>query len=104
MKAISMVLILLTGATLALAQIDEAREAIDKGEYVKAVNILSAALAERPAADTYLYLGIAYVRIKEYQKAEDILKEGAKRYAQDPRFHNQLADLYIENNDTESAK
>ena len=104
MKAISLVLILLASTTLAPAQVDEARQAIDRGDYVRAVTLLSAALAERPAPETYLYLGIAYGRMKEYQKAEDILKEGAKQYAQDSRFHNQLADLFLENNDTESAK
>ena len=60
MKAISLVLILLVSATLALAQVEEARQAIDRGEYVRAVNILSDALANRPTPDTYLYLGIAY--------------------------------------------
>ncbi|HMF00427.1 MAG TPA: tetratricopeptide repeat protein, partial [Terriglobia bacterium] len=87
-----------------LAQIDEAREAIDRGEYVRAVNILSETLAKQPAADAYLYLGIAYFRMKEYQKAEDTFTEGSKRYPDDSRFHNELANLFLENNNLESAR
>ena len=45
------------GATDVFAQIEEARQAMDRGEYVAAVNILSAELAARPTADAYLYLG-----------------------------------------------
>lgn len=104
MKAISLAVILLLTATVAVAQVDEAKQAIDRGENVSAVNILSDELANRPTPDAYLYLGIAYGRMKEYQKAEDILKEGSRRYPQDSRLHNQLADLFLENNDTEAAK
>ena len=46
-------------------QVDEARQAIEREEYVRAVNILSAELADRPTADAYLYLGIAYRHMKE---------------------------------------
>jgi Tfp pilus assembly protein PilF len=88
----------------AFAQVDEARQAIDKGEYVRAINILSEQLATQPTADTYLDLGIAYIRVREYQKAEDTLKEGSRRYPQDYRFHNDLADLYLTNNDRDAAK
>jgi tetratricopeptide (TPR) repeat protein len=95
--------ILLLGG-VSLAQIDEAREAIDRGEYVRAVNILSETLANRPDADAYLYLGIAYRHMKEYQKAEDTFTEGSKRYPDDPRFHNELANLFLENNSLESAR
>jgi tetratricopeptide (TPR) repeat protein len=104
MQAISLVLIILFTAIPAVAQVDEARQALDRGENVRAVNILSDALANRPTADVYLYLGIAYGRMEEYEKAEDALNEGSKRYPQDARFHNQLADLFLANNDTEAAK
>ena len=104
MKAISLVVIVLVGATVAAAQVDEARQAMDRGDNVRAVDILSDALATRPAADVYLYLGIAYSRMKEFQKAEDVLNEGGKRYPQDARFHNELAHLFLTNNDTEAAK
>src|SRR3989454_9140819 len=104
MKAISTVFLLLFAAHFAFAQIDEARDAIDRGEYVRAANILAETLSRGPSPDAYLYLGIAYTGIKEYQKAEDTLKEGSERYPQDPRFHNQLADFYLINNDREAAK
>jgi tetratricopeptide (TPR) repeat protein len=104
MKAISLVLTLLIGTTLALAQVDEARQAIERGEYVRAVNILSAELGERPTPDAYLYIGIAYRRMKEYQKAEDILREGSSRFSDDTRFHAELANLFLENNDISAAK
>src|SRR6185503_14559375 len=104
MKAISLVFTLLIATATVFAQVDEARQAIDRGEYVRAVNILSAALGDRPTADTYLYLGIAYRHMKEYQKAEDVFNEGSLRYADDARFHNELANLFLENNDVEAAK
>src|SRR5947207_14132455 len=106
MKAISAIStgLVLLFAVAAFAQVDEAREAIDKGEYVRAINILSDAISTRPTADAYLYLGIAYARVKEYQQAEDTLKEGSRRYPQDFRFHNELADLYLTNNDGDAAK
>jgi hypothetical protein len=104
MKAISLVLSLLISAATVFAQVDEAREAIDRGEYVRAVNLLSAELADRPTADTFLYLGIAYRHMKEYQKAEDVFHEGMMRFPRDIRFPTELANLFIENNDIDSAK
>src|SRR2546422_9004290 len=104
MKAISPVFVLCSTAHISFSQIAEAGGAIDRGEYVRAVNILSETLARSPAADAYLYLGIAYTAMKEYQQAEDILQEGGRRYPQDVRFPNQLADFYLTNNDREAAK
>src|SRR5262245_17005008 len=102
-RAAAICIVLLT-PPLALAQLDEARQAIERGEYVRAVNMLSEELATRPMPDTYLYLGIAYRNMKEYQKAEDILKEGSQRYPEDARFHNELANLFLEHNDIDAAK
>src|SRR5262245_30612525 len=104
MKAISLAATLLITAIAAFGQIDDARQAIERGEYVKAVEILSPALGEGAAADTYLYLGIAYRRMKEYRKAEDVLNEGIRHYPEDPRFYLEMADLRIENNDIDGAK
>jgi tetratricopeptide (TPR) repeat protein len=104
MKAISAVLLILTITLAAMGQVDEARQALDRGDNVRARNILSDALANNPTPEAYLELGIVYARMKEYQRAEDTLKEGRSRYPQDPRFHNQLADLFLENNDREAAK
>src|SRR6266446_79222 len=103
-QSLSAILILLFVSHFVFAQVDEARDAIDKGEYVRAVNILSDALQSNPTPDTYLYLGIAYSRMKEYRKAEDLLEEGSRRYPQDPRFYNELADFYLTNNDRDAAK
>lgn len=95
---------LLLFSEVAFSQVDEAREAIDRGEYVRALNILSQTLADRPSPDAYLYLGITYGHMKEYQKAADILHEGSTRYPQDPRFHAELANQFLDNNDIEAAK
>jgi hypothetical protein len=103
-KPISAVLILLLATFPVFAQVEDARQAIERGENVRAVNILSAALADRPTADVYLLLGIAYGNMKEYQKAEDILKKGSEGYSDDARLPNALADLYLANKDTEAAK
>src|SRR5438552_13709396 len=104
MKMTGFLAVFLVITPFALAQVDEAKQAIEQGEYVRAVNILSAALGDRPSPDAYLNLGIAYRHMKEYQRAEDVFHEGSKRYSDDARFHNELANLYIENNDIEAAK
>jgi tetratricopeptide (TPR) repeat protein len=104
MKAISVVLLVLTVATTATAQIDEALRAMDRSDNVAAARILSDALATNPSAEVYLTLGTVYDRMKDFRREEDILKEGSLRYPQDARFHNQLADLALENNDREGAK
>jgi len=104
MKAISLVLSLLFITATVFAQVDEARQAIDRGEYVRAVDILSDALKDRPSADTFLYLGIAYRHMKEYPKAEDTFHEGSQRFPTDARFHVELANLFLENNDIDAAQ
>jgi hypothetical protein len=104
MKPISAVLIVLLTTSRLWAQVDEARQAIERGENVLAVNILSPALTERPTPDIYLLLGTAYGNMKEYEKAEDVLEEGAERYSDDVRFPNALADLYLADKDVEAAK
>jgi outer membrane protein assembly factor BamA len=96
--------LLLLGSHPLFAQVEEAKSAIEQKEYVRAVNILSAELAQNPSADVYLYLGIAYTRMREWEKAENTFKEGAKRFPADPRFYNELADVYLTNNDSASAK
>jgi len=98
------ILILFFASSVAFAQVDEARQAIDRGEMVVAVNLLSEALAHNPTADTYLYLGIAYAGMKEYEKAEDTLQEGSDRFNEDPRFHNELARVYRETHDDDKAR
>ena len=104
MKPISAVLILFLVSATCFAQADEARQAIEQGDNVRAVNILSAALADRPTPDTYLLLSRAYGNMREWQKAEDVLRQAIERYPQDPQFLNQLADLYLTNNNPDSAK
>jgi hypothetical protein len=104
LKAICIVLLALFVAVPCLAQVDEAREAIERGENVRAVNILSGELADRPTVDAYLLLGTAYSNMKEFDKAEDVLKEGSERFSTDPRLLNALGDLYLANNDVDAAK
>jgi tetratricopeptide (TPR) repeat protein len=88
----------------AFGQIDEAKAAIERREFVRAVNILSDALATRPSADAYLYLGIAYGNMKEYEKAQDTLKEGSDRFPDDVRFHTEMAGIYLAMRQPDDAK
>jgi tetratricopeptide (TPR) repeat protein len=97
-------LLVFCATSMAFAQIEEARQAIENKEFVRAVNILSEALANQPSADAYLYLGIAYGNMKDYSKAEDTLQEGARRYPGDARFHNELAGVYMATRDLDKAK
>ena len=66
--------------------------------------LLSASIRTQPSADAYVYLGISYAHTREWMRAEDTLKEGASRYPQDPRFHNELAGVYLAANDLVRAR
>jgi Surface antigen. len=103
-RLVSACTLLLLLAVGAFAQVDEAKQAIERGEFVRAVNILSEALTSRPSADVFLYLGIAYGNMKEYQKAEATLKQGADRYPDDARFHTELAGVYFAIHDVDNAR
>jgi hypothetical protein len=81
-----------------------ARAAISAGEYPRAINLLTNAIAQQPSADGYLYLGIAYGHTRERKRAEDTLKEGSGKFPQDPRFHNELAGVYLAANDLDTAR
>ena len=94
----------LLSCTLAFGQIDDAKKAIETGEFVRAVNLLAEEIATRPVPDAFLFLGIAYGNMKEYPKAEDTLKEGARRFPNDPRFHNELAGVYLATREVDKAK
>jgi hypothetical protein len=100
------VIVLLAPGTV-LSQNDvlgDARAAMTRGEYARAANLLSAAVTEQPSADAYVYLGISYAHLREWMRAEDTLKTGATRYPEDPRFHNELAGVYLAANDLERAR
>jgi hypothetical protein len=77
---------------------------MERGDYLEAVSILSEALALRPSADTYLALGLSYRRSRDWQKAEDLLKEGAGRFPNDPRIPTELANAYLDAGDIDGAR
>ena len=104
MKPISAVLIVLLTTLQAFSQLDEARQAIERGENVRAANILAMELADRPSVDAFLLLGTVYVNMREFEKAEDILNEATDRYPGDVRVLNALGDLHLANKDVEAAK
>jgi len=82
----------------------QARDAMAQGDYARAVRILSSTNATDRSADAYLYLGISYAHIREWAQAEQTLKEGTSRFPRDARFHNELAGVYLANNDLNKAR
>ena len=82
----------------------EARAAMANGEYARAATLLGSAIQTDPSADAYVYLGISYAHTREWMRAEETLKEGASRYPKDPRFHNELAGVYLAANDLPRAR
>ncbi|HEX5000849.1 MAG TPA: tetratricopeptide repeat protein [Terriglobia bacterium] len=86
------------------ARIEEARQAIGRREFTRAVGILSEATQQNPSADAYLYLGIAYANMREFTRAEDTLRDGARRYPADPRFRNELAGTFLARREPERAR
>ena len=102
--AIRAIVALLLFASSAVAQIDEAKRALANRDFGRAVEILVQSTAANRSADEFLYLGIAYGNLKEYPRAEDTLREGSNRFATDPRFHNELAGVYLATREIEKAK
>jgi len=84
--------------------LSEAKAAMARGEYAQASNLLSATIRTDPSADAYVYLGISYAHTREWMRAEETLKEGSNRYPKDPRFHNELAGVYLAANDLDRAR
>jgi tetratricopeptide repeat protein len=82
----------------------EARSAMAGGDYARAAALLSESIKTQPSADAYVYLGISYAHTREWMRAEEVLKEGSVRYSQDPRFHNELAGVYLAANDLDRAR
>src|SRR5678815_3522527 len=68
-----------------------AKAAVARGDYITAIPILKEELSQRPSADIYLNLGIAYGLSKDWQKAQDTLQEGTERYPQDAGLSRELA-------------
>jgi len=81
-----------------------AKAALDRGDYLSAIPLLTEALALRPAADTYLSLGSAYRQGRDWQKAEDILEQGTERYPADSRLSTALANAYLGAGDIDGAR
>ena len=77
---------------------------MSRGDYAGAARILSATITSQPSADAYVYLGISYANIRDWTRAEETLKQGADRYPRDPRFHNELAGVYLAANDPVKAR
>ena len=71
-EPISAILLVVTVNVVTYGQVEEARQAMDRGEAERAVRILSDALASRPTPEVYLELGLAYDKLKDYQRAEEI--------------------------------
>ena len=84
--------------------LSEARAAMASGEYARASNLLSELVKTQPSADAYVYLGISYAHTREWMRAEETFKQGVERYPADPRFHNELAGVYLAANDLDRAR
>ena len=84
--------------------VSQARELMGREDYAGAARLLSSSIASQPSADAYLYLGISYAHIREWMRSELTLQEGATRYPDDPRFHNELAGVYLAANDIDKAR
>ena len=87
--------------------ISEGRDAISRGEYARAVGLLSDSTGQpRPSdsADAHVYLGIAFAHIREWRRAEDPFKLGVERFPEDPRFHNELAGVYLAASDLDRGR
>ena len=107
LKACLLLILVTTLPLMARAQTDAvtaARAAIASEDYARAISLLSNDIVQQPSAEGYLYLGIAYGHTREWKRAEDTLREGSAKFPQDPRFHNELAGVYLAANDLDKAR
>jgi len=81
-----------------------AKAAIDRGDYLSAIPLLTEALALRPTADNYLNLGNAYRQGRDWQKAQDTLQQGTERYPEVPRLSTALANAFLGAGDLDGAR
>ena len=87
--------------------VTDARAALSRGEYARAVNLLADPNGQPrfpESADAHLYLGVAYAHTREWRRAEDTFRLGVQRFPNDPRFHNELAGVYLAANDLDRAR
>lgn len=80
------------------------RNQVELGNYTQAIETLSGVIAQRPTADNFLNLGIAYRHSRDWQKAEDTLQEGAEHFPTDSRIPTELANAYLGAGDVDGAR
>jgi tetratricopeptide (TPR) repeat protein len=85
-------------------QDEDARRAIARRDYIRAVEIVSTVTDENATPDTYLYRGIAYANLKEYRGALESFRRGFQKYPDDPRFHPTQVRWNFRSGDIEQAK
>ena len=61
----------------AVAQVEEARQAMAEEDYLRVVEILSEATRTDPSADASLYLGLAYRNLVQYDRAPGVVRSGS---------------------------
>lgn len=100
MRACSIALVCLLAFSNARAAaqqltLQQARQAFDKGDYAKAIEILNAAAAKEPSnGEIYLLLTRSYLETNQYDKA---VSSGEKAVATDPKnsaYHRWLGEAY----------
>ncbi len=102
-RSLSCLLILMLLAQPALAQVDQARQAIADDEHLEAIEILTPVVADNPSPDAYLYLGLAHANLSQNDRALELFDEALRRYPSDTRFHNETAGVHLANGDVEPA-
>ncbi len=88
----------------AIAQVEEARQAMAEEDYLRVVEILSETTRTDPSADASLYLGLAYRNLVQYDRALELFEAAARMYPDDVRFLNETAELHVRNRDLDLAK
>jgi tetratricopeptide (TPR) repeat protein len=85
-------------------QVEDARQAIERHDYIRAVEILAPITYKNATTDIYLYRGIAYANLKEYRRALEAFRQGFRRNPDDPRFHPTRVRSNFRAGDIEQAK
>jgi tetratricopeptide (TPR) repeat protein len=76
-----------------------------KGEYEQAIEAYETSLEYRPTyADTNVFIGRTYRKLKDLKKAEEYLQKNLKTTPFDPELHYELSLVYIDTKDKKKAQ
>lgn len=83
--------------------VTESKILIGKRKYKKAITLLTEAIQTKPNPEVYYQKGRAHVKLQEFHLAEESFTEALKLEADNARYHQAIAAVYIQLGEYEEA-